>query len=432
MNRLNPSQQLYRFRQVGLLLISGGLTLLLAGWLSGCGALQQKAGPRTTQQQQQQAQALYQEVWQAVQESHLDPSFNHQPWQRWRYRYQGQLHTLADAQVAVASMLASLNDPYTRFLSGRPLHEQQLQIEAELSGVGIELSRRDGQLVIVAALEGTPAAKAHLQPNDQIRAVDEQSTIGLGLAEAAELIRGPKGSTVELTIWRQSHSQPFQVALKRDTIPIHSVFQEPLSQAPELGYIRVRSFLGETLPLEFLQALKQVQEKDGLIIDLRGNAGGLLTNALSIANAFLDHQLIVTVEGRSAFQQERLRAKAKQAYAGPLVLLIDQGSASASEIVAGALKDQRRAILVGERTFGKGLVQRVIPLEAGEAALNLTVARYKTPAGVDIHEKGIEPHLVVAFDVEQWLANPKQGDTQLQAAIAYLQQTQQAKPISAA
>ena len=394
--------------------ISGQLlSVSLALILSSC-------APSPTQSDgspQGNAEAQYASAWHTVAADYVDKTHHGQNWSRWRQRYQGQLLDADDAKVAIDTMLASLDDHYTRFLAKSAMKEQRLHINAKLFGVGMQIGVKEGRLLVIAPLEGTPADKAHLQPNDHISAINGTSSLGLSVQEAADQIRGPKGTPITLTIQRKG-TQPFDLTLKRAEIPLQSVFTKELKEAPNLAYIRLASFLGETVPVEFIQTWEKLQDREGLILDLRGNSGGLLQNALLISDLFLGDKTVVSIDGRTAFQTQVLKAKEPQAITVPTVILVDKGSASASEIVASALQDNDRATLLGTTTFGKGLVQKVVTMPGG-AGLNMTIARYRTPKGTDIHKQGVTPDVEVKL---KWPTNPKEPleDTQLNAAIAYL------------
>ncbi len=343
----------------------------------------------------------------------MDAGFNGQDWYRWKDRYKGQLNTLDDAYVAIDTMLSSLNDDYTRFLKPGEMGEQSLSIDARLFGVGIQIANKDNQVVVVAPIEDTPAALAGLQPQDIITHINQAPTQGMDIEKAAELIRGPEGSSVTLQILRKQKS--FSVSLNRAEIKLRSVFTRPV-KPNNIGYIRLSSFISETTLQEMDAAVRKFSDKDALIIDLRGNYGGLLNNAVDIADLFLDKGVIVSMENR---QHENMAMKATPGviFKKPLVVLIDGGSASASEILSGALKDHQRATLVGAQTFGKGLVQKINPLPEG-TGINITISKYFTPNGTDIDHIGIRPDKSVPFTEADFRANQ---DPQLDAAIALLQ-----------
>ncbi len=296
---------------------------------------------------------------------------------------------------AIQGMLSNL-DPHSSFLTPDDYKELQIETKGSFTGIGIEITIRDGILTVVAPIEGTPAWKAGLKPGDKIIKINGKPTKGMSLIEAVKLLRGPKGTKVTISILRKGWSELKDITLVRDVIPIKSVRAYTIE--PGYGYIRITNFQEKT-PRELVKALNKLEKENkpmkGLIIDLRNNPGGLLDAAVKVADEFLDHGLIVYTKGR--IKQQNLRFEAtpnKRKHPYPIVVLVNEGSASASEIVAGALQDQHRAILVGTRTFGKGSVQTIIPLPDG-SAVRLTTAQYYTPSGRSIQAKGIEPDVVV-------------------------------------
>jgi carboxyl-terminal processing protease len=299
---------------------------------------------------------------------------------------------------AISGMLREL-DPHSSFLKPEDYKELQIETEGKFGGIGIEITLRDNVLTVVAPLEGTPADRAGVQSNDKIVKIDDHSTQDMSLMEAVQKMRGPKGTKVKLTIVREGERKPLEFELMRDTIAIRSVRARNLEKG--YGYIRISSFQSDTTN-ELRKALDQMEEKNGpmqgLILDLRNDPGGLLDQAVEVSDEFLDEGLIVYTGGRLEGQSMRFEAhKNGKPHAYPMIVLVNGGSASASEIVAGALQDHKRAVIVGEPTFGKGSVQTVIPLRDG-AAIRLTTALYYTPSGRSIQAKGIEPDVVVKRD----------------------------------
>ncbi len=289
-------------------------------------------------------------------------------------------------------------DPHSSFMTPEEFKELQIETKGKFSGIGIEITLKDRILTVVSPIEGTPAYQAGIQAADQIVKIDGTSSKNMTLMDAVKKIRGPKGSKVVLTINREGFAQPKDFAITREIIPIHSVKARILDGG--IGYIRLTNFQDQTD--HDLQAfLKKMRQKlvpfRGLVLDLRNDPGGLLDQAVRVSDEFLKSGLIVYTEGRN--RQQSMRFYARPGGEGklaniPMVVLINEGSASASEIVAGALKDQKRALIVGTKSFGKGSVQTIIPLEDG-SALRLTTALYYTPSGITINEKGIEPDVVV-------------------------------------
>lgn len=302
---------------------------------------------------------------------------------------------------ALKGMLQGL-DPHSTFMTPEEYKEMQETTSGEFFGVGIEISLENGQVVVVAPIEDTPAFRAGLQSGDVILLIDGQPTQELSLQEVVSRIRGAKGSEVELSILHNNSKTPQTVRITRDAIPVVSVKSKQL----EDGYYWVRlTRFSERTTEELKEALKQAEKESaasgglkGLVLDLRSNPGGLLDQAVNVSDVFLDNGVIVSIKGREGGVQRTHTAR-KQAddVAVPMVVLINAGSASASEIVAGALRDQKRALILGERSFGKGSVQNIIPLSDG-SGLKLTVALYYTPNGSSIQAEGIVPDFEVIFE----------------------------------
>jgi carboxyl-terminal processing protease len=337
-------------------------------------------------------EALYHKVWGLIREEFYDQSFNSQDWSRWQHRYDGKIKTSEDAHKAIESMLASLGDRYTRFLDRDAFDDEKGQIEAELFGVGIQIGMDKSQkVVVIAPIDDTPASRAGLMSGDEIADINGKPTKGLSVEEAAKQIKGPKGTEVTLGIMRQG--KPFKFTMKRDKIHISAVQTAKMLEG-DIGYIRLTSFISKDANGEMVKALNNLSGAKGLILDLRDNPGGLLTNAIEISNMFLEGQkeIVSTVDkdGYKTPAQSDGKAISRQ----PLVILINKGSASASEIASGAMHDNNRAILVGERSFGKGLVQGITRLDDG-TGVNVTIAKYLTPNDTDINKKGITPDFAV-------------------------------------
>ncbi len=298
---------------------------------------------------------------------------------------------------AINGMMASL-DPHSAYLTPELYKELQVDTKGTFGGLGIEITIRDDILTIIAPIEDTPAFRAGVKPGDQILKIDGQSTKGMSLMKAVSLMRGPKGTEVTLTLRRESAPEPFDVKIKREIIRVKSVKDVKLYDN-RYGYIRVAQFQ-EGTSRELSDAMHKLEkeapgELEGIILDLRHNPGGLLNEAVKVADLFIDAGLIVYTEGRDESQKQRFLAHTDGTEPNrPMVVLVDEGSASASEIVAGALQDHKRAVLVGTRTFGKGSVQTILPLDH-QSALRLTTARYYTPSGRSIQATGIEPDVVV-------------------------------------
>ncbi|MDN3555981.1 S41 family peptidase [Halomonas maura] len=295
---------------------------------------------------------------------------------------------------ATRGMLSEL-DPHSTYLDAEAYQSLRESTEGEFGGVGIEVGRRDGQLTVITPIDDTPASRAGLQAQDMILRIDDTPTEGLSLQEAVELMRGEPGTTLRMTIMRQGEDAPRSVEVEREIIRTQSVRHERL--APDYGYLRISQFQSRTgeQVIEALEALSEDGPLEGLVLDLRNNPGGVLQAAVDVADAFLDSGLIVYTEGRLADSAMRFSAgRQTAAPTVPLVVLINGGSASAAEIVAGALQDQRRGVVMGTESFGKGSVQQIMPLGDGEA-LKLTTALYFTPDGRSIQAQGIVPDVEV-------------------------------------
>lgn len=296
---------------------------------------------------------------------------------------------------AISGMLREL-DPHSSFLRPEDYKELQIETKGKFGGIGIEITLQNGVLTVVSPLEGTPADKAGIQANDQIIKIDNEPTQDMSLMDAVQKMRGPKGTNVKLTIIREGERKPLEFELTRDVISIQSVRTRPLEKG--YGYVRISSFQSGTAQ-DLRKALDELEKGNtplqGLIIDLRNDPGGLLDQAVEVSDEFLDSGLIVYTGGRLDGQKMKFEAvKNDKPRSYPIVALVNSGSASASEIVAGALQDHKRALIVGEPTFGKGSVQTVIPLSDG-SAVRLTTSLYYTPNGRSIQAKGIEPDIIV-------------------------------------
>jgi carboxyl-terminal processing protease len=337
-------------------------------------------------------EALYHKVWHLIRDDYLDKTFNGQSWSRWEHRYDGKLKTLADSHKCIETMLASLADRYTRFLDIEAFDDEKAQIDAKLFGIGIQIGMDEHKhIIIVMPIEGTPAERAGLMPADEILEINGSATRGLSVEEAAKLIRGAAETDVTLVVLRRGKTK-LKLALKRAEIPIHAVQTAKLIDG-DVGYIRLSSFISQDTSTEMREAVGKLGKAKAVVLDLRDNPGGLLANAIEIANMFLDSGNIVSTVDRDGYKSE-MRADGKPLCKKPMVILINRGSASASEITSGALRDNNRARLVGQKSFGKGLVQGINRLEDG-SGVNVTIARYLTPNDTDINTKGISPDLLV-------------------------------------
>lgn len=302
--------------------------------------------------------------------------------------------------------MTSVLDPHSAYLTKEEYKEMQISTTGSFGGLGIEVGIREGILTVITPIEGTPAFKAGIRPGDKILKINASPTTDMSLEEAIKVLRGPKGSKVVLTILRDTTEKPLEVTITRATIHIESVNSQMLE--PGYGYIRIRNFQVDTA-----DAVKKSMQKlgtlKGLIIDLRYNPGGLLDQAIAVSDLFLNEGKIVYTDGRRPEDRTEFTAHKKEGtFTGfPIVILINGGTASAAEIVSGALQDNKRAVIVGVRSFGKASVQTIRPLSDG-SALKLTIARYYTPSGRSIQAKGIEPDVAV----EQRIATKTDGQSQ--------------------
>ncbi len=296
---------------------------------------------------------------------------------------------------AIKGMVETL-DPHSSFITAEDYKELMIETKGSFPGVGIVITVKDKVLTVVSPIEGTPAYEAGMKAGDQIIMIGDKSTKDISIREAVKLIRGPKGTEVKLTVRRKGSEKPIDFVITRDVIPIKSV--RSFSLPSDLGYIRISNFQSNTGE-DLAKALKKIdkdKELEGLILDLRNNPGGLLSQAVKVADAFLDSGLIVSIKSRDQREQKSVAHKATKSRKYPMIVLVNEGSASASEIVAGALQDNKRALILGTTTFGKGSVQTLFPLSDG-SGLRLTTALYYTPSGSSIQASGIEPDIRVAF-----------------------------------
>ena len=296
---------------------------------------------------------------------------------------------------AVKGMIESLEDPHSRWMDPGTYKEMETEKEGKFGGLGIQITIKDNFLTIVSPLEGTPASKAGIEPGDRIIRIEGKSTEGITLTEAMEKLRGEPGTQVKITIQREGEKKYLEFNLTRAIIKFPNIKQRVLPN--DVGYIKITGFTNENTDEDLKGALVRLKDRkiEGLILDLRYNPGGLLAQAVEVADEFLDSGVIVSTKGRDSSQNQIYHARpGGGAVDIPLVVLINGGSASASEIVAGAIKDHNRGILIGTKSFGKGTVQSIIPL-TNEGAIALTTAKYYTPSGESIEGKGIEPYMKV-------------------------------------
>jgi carboxyl-terminal processing protease len=346
---------------------------------------------------------LIDEVWQVIDRQYVDGTFNQKDWRTIRKQYlQKNYKNQEDVYKGVRAMLKNLNDPYTRFMDPKEFRDLQVETSGQLIGVGIQLSQNEKtkKLEVIAPIEDTAASKAGIISKDIITRIDGKSTAGMDVNQAVQLIRGKEGTRVKLTIQREG-KQTLEFNLVRQQIEIHPV--EAKFRPNELGgigYIRLKQF-SSNAATEMGAAIQKLEAQGakGYVLDLRSNPGGLLYGAIDIARMWLDDGKIVSTvnrQGTGDVQRANNTAMTKK----PLTILVDGGSASASEILAGALQDNKRAQLVGVKTFGKGLVQSVRPLSDG-AGMAVTIAKYFTPNGKDINRAGIKPDFEVKLSKAQ-------------------------------
>ena len=297
---------------------------------------------------------------------------------------------------AIKGMVESL-DPHSHYMTKEEHQELLIETKGAFTGVGIEITIKNNVLTVVSPIEGTPAYKAGIQAGDQIIKINDEPTADMTLMDAVKKIRGPKGTKVKLTVKREGVKEPLDFDITRDVIPLKTVKKYMLT--PNIAYIRISSFQGNTTDdlKEALDDLEKNYKIKGLILDLRNNPGGLLTQAIKVSDIFLDSGIIVSTKGRNGAQDMVVKAQKNDHPRNyPIIALVNSGSASAAEIVAGALQDNKRALILGTKTFGKGSVQTIIPLSDG-SALKLTTARYYTPSGRSIQVSGITPDIQLEF-----------------------------------
>nr|WP_233219775.1 carboxyl-terminal processing protease CtpC [Pleurocapsa sp. CCALA 161] len=358
-----------------------------------------------------QSQALIQsgpketidEVWQIINYQYVDATFNQTDWLKVRQEYvkNAAYKNQEDSYKAIREMLGKLKDPYTRFMNPEEFKNMQIDTSGELTGVGIQISadEKTGRLLVISPIENTPAAEAGILAQDLIIKIDGTDTKGMDVNDAVELIRGEQGSQVTLTIERNGEVQDYDII--REKIEIHPVKASIRNtELGKVGYIRLTTF-NEYAARDMQKAIKEQEQANvvGYVLDLRSNPGGLLYASIDIARMWINQGTIVSTVDRKGIS-DRESATNKALTDKPLVVLVDGGSASASEILSGALKDNKRATLLGTKTFGKGLVQSVRRLGDG-SGLAVTIAKYLTPNGTDINKEGIPPNVVLKLNESQ-------------------------------
>jgi carboxyl-terminal processing protease len=320
---------------------------------------------------------------------------------------------------AVNGMLNGL-DPHSSYLDPKSFRDMQIQTRGEFGGLGIEVTMEDGLVKVVAPIDDTPAAKAGIRAGDVITHLDDEAVQGLTLNQAVEKMRGPVNTKINLKVMRKGVDKPLDIAIVRDVIRVRSVRSKV---EDDVGYIRITQFNDQTTE-GLKKAIKDITDQvpadklKGYVLDLRNNPGGLLDQAISVSDAFLERGEIVSTRGRDPDETQRFNARPGDLVkAKPVIVLINGGSASASEIVAGALQDHKRATLLGTRSFGKGSVQTIIPLGPGNGALRLTTARYYTPAGRSIQAKGIVPDIEVLQEVPEEMKARMSGEIKGESSL---------------
>ncbi|KIM10256.1 MAG: peptidase S41 [Sulfuricurvum sp. PC08-66] len=297
-------------------------------------------------------------------------------------------------QKSLEGLLTNL-DAHSSFLDAKHFQDMKVQTEGEFGGLGITVGMRDGALTIIAPIEGTPADKAGLLAEDIILKIESQSTLGMSIDDAVNLMRGKKGSPITITVVRKGEEKPFEVKLIRDIIKIDSVYAKVIDN--DILYLRIVSFDKKVVEEVQKHLAKTLPNKKGIILDLRNNPGGLLDQAVGLVDLFVDKGIIVSQKGREKSEDREFKATSKNSDTKtPMVVLINAGSASASEIVSGALQDLKRAVVIGKKSFGKGSVQVIMPISAQEA-VKLTIARYYLPSGRTIQAVGVTPDVEVDF-----------------------------------
>ena len=318
---------------------------------------------------------------------------------------------------AINGVLQSL-DPYSAYMSPELFKEMQTDTKGEFGGLGIEIAMEAGVVKVISPIDDTPAAKAGIKAGDYIVKIGDEQVQGKSLIEAVKLMRGPVGTSINLTVRRKNIKKPLEFKILRKIIEVQSVKSEIKGNNKNLGYIRLKSF-NENSDKQFLKSVKKFEKETkikGYVLDLRNNPGGLLTQAINITDFFLDDGEIVSTKGRKVSETRKFFARKGDEIKGkPIVVLINNGSASASEIFAGALKDHKRAIILGENSYGKGSVQSIIPLKNG-GGMRLTISKYYLPSGKSISEVGITPDIIVEEDDKDFLINSEK-DNQLNYAI---------------
>ena len=393
----------------------GILSLLMAFWLA-FGSICSPAAALTDEQK------IVSQAWRIVNRAYLDDTFNHQNWAQVRQKaLKSRLKDRDTAYEAIQGMLKTLDDPFTRFLDPRQYRSLQVNTSGELTGVGLQiaLNPETGKLEVVTPITGSPAEKAGIQPRDRIIKIEGKPTENLTLDQAASLMRGRVGTAVSLVIDRDG-TAPKEISIIRDRITLNPVIAKlQKDKQINIGYIRLTQF-NANAPSELARAVSELEEKgaDSYVLDLRNNPGGLLQAGIEVARLWLDSGIVVYTVNRQGIEGS-FESFGSALTKDPLVVLVNQGTASASEILAGALQDNHRATLVGEKTFGKGLIQSLFQLSDG-SGLAVTIAKYETPSHRDINKLGITPDQVVTSEPIRLQQLTTSSDIQYQAAVEHL------------
>jgi carboxyl-terminal processing protease len=318
--------------------------------------------------------------------------------------YVDDVNTSTLIDKALKGLMTNL-DAHSTFMDTKDYKDLTVQTKGEFGGLGISVGMKDGALTVIAPLEGTPAMKAGVKAGDIILKIDDKATLGMTIDEAVKLMRGKPGTDIVLTIIRKKEPKPLKIKITRDIIKIDSVYPKKIKSEDDILYLHVASF-DQKVVESVKKAIAEHNNTKGIILDLRNNPGGLLDQATGLVDMFVDHGVIVSQKGRSRYENVEYKAtKPNTDLKTPIVTLVNGGSASASEIVAGALQDFNRSVVIGEKTFGKGSVQIVIPVEK-EEALKLTVARYYLPSGRTIQNKGVTPDIIVHLGKIEYSEDP--------------------------
>ena len=356
---------------------------------------------------------LFLDSWYIIKTNYYKKNLNNQNWLRWKKHYLSKIKTKEDAYIAINSMLLSLDDPYSKFMSQEEFLNQNNAINSKLYGIGINTASISGKIYVVNVLENAPAFHAGIQNGDIILKIDNEDIKGYTVYQISQMIRNSKNMNVELEILRGS--EIINKTIKKEEIKVKTVQFKKISS--DIGYIRISSLIGLESVQDFIIALNKLKSSKALILDLRGNSGGLVQNAILIANLFMNQGNIVTVVARHNKKNTYSAENEGCIYNNKLAVLIDNNSASAAEILAAALKDNNRAILIGTKTYGKGLVQKIFALP-NKTGMNLTIARYLSPKGNEIDKIGVEPDYEVIFNHNDFLNGI---DPQLNFAKSYLE-----------